>query len=210
MINRIEARFVRRATRREWKRQGWGVLCEWPVHRRQGKQLVFSVRVPDGMRIVDIEKLVELAEGAPAWLRERASALQVQAPELTAICAGALIADDAPDKVVATMTAALAEAVTGPPDVDLEVPATGEELRRTVTRESDQLVLIDRLSAERPTPDADPIPVLLYQYLMESRYGALSVAFSTTNTAMMTEADGRRAFRNIFSTGWIGEGSSIT
>lgn len=209
-INPLSARLLRRSANKVFGTGGWGQKFEWPVPRGHGKDLVFSVRVPDGTQLIGVDELAATAAaaGGPSWLRERTGAIAPSAPGLTMICSAALIADSEPDNVVLTLTAALAEGLSGLSDgtvAELEGPATGEELRRTVTHESDRAMLISRLSVERPDRGSDPVPMLLYQYLLEGRYGVLSMAFTTTNTGMITEPTGRQTFEAIAATSWIGE-----
>jgi hypothetical protein len=189
---------------------GWGVKAQWRVPVRAGAPLYFSVRLPDGSSFIDVTELTAQAgDRLPESLGAAASAIEGVDGGPGVICTSALIADDEPEKVVAVLTAGLAEGVTGLPDVEaLGMPSGGEELRRAVIPISDKAVLLDRTSLERLDPAAEPIPMLLNQFLMESRYGALSMAFTTTLTGMFSE-QGRGLMASIARTGWLGETENI-
>jgi len=73
-----------------------------------------------------------------------------------------------------------------------------------VTMLSDTATQVRRLIATQVPGQADPVPMVVMEYLMESRFGALAVAFSTTHSGMMGEF-GSGWFRKIVETGFIGE-----
>jgi hypothetical protein len=197
---------ARRSVDQSMAEAGWGVKSEWRVPRRSGAPLYFSVRLPDGSRFLDVSELTaQAADRLPVSVRPAAEAVAAVEGGPGIICTSALIADEEPGKVVAVLTAGFAEGVTGLPDVEaLGIPSRGEELRRAVIPISDQAVMLDRTSLERLDPADEPVPMLLNQYLMESRYGALSMAFTTTLTGMFSE-EGRGLMGSIARTGWLGE-----
>jgi hypothetical protein len=186
-------------------RQEWTTKYQWPVRRTAGAELVFSLRVPPATRVIDVADLGAAAEGAPAEIRTQAENLRklVHTPG-GIICAAACVARANPADLAATLTAALAEGVRGVPDPDkLGASAAGEPLRRDVRRVGEKAVVIDQLSALPAEPGEAPIPMLLMQYLLQTRYGALSLAFNTSDVGIIQ--DGRQVFFDIASTSWIGE-----
>jgi hypothetical protein len=76
-------------------------------------------------------------------------------------------------------------------------------MRRDVRRVGDKAVVIDQLSVLPTASGEQPIPMLLMQYLLQTRYGALSLAFNTSDVGIIK--DGREVFFDIASTSWIGE-----
>ncbi len=109
-------------------------------------------------------------------------------------------------EIFATLTVARAD-LAGPPRLEDhdETDAEGRLLARTeVTQLSDQATRVKRLGVEPQGEGKEPLPVLMIQYLMQTRYGALAMAFSTTHEGMF----GQRAqdlFLAITQTGYIGE-----
>jgi hypothetical protein len=73
-----------------------------------------------------------------------------------------------------------------------------------VTKLSDKVIQVKRLIAETVPGQADPVPILMMQYLIETRYGAVTMAFSTTNTDMFGTF-GRSMFLKVVETGFIGD-----
>ena len=79
--------------------------------------------------------------------------------------------------------------------------------RRThteVTKLSDKATEVKRLIAETVPGQAEPVPILMMQYLLQTRYGAMTMAFSTTNTDMFGTF-GRSIFLKVTEMGFIGE-----
>jgi hypothetical protein len=123
-----------------------------------------------------------------------------------AIVVGALCADqDSGEReVLATVTVALSE-VMGPPDVKEGNETDGNRRTHTeVTKLSDKATEVRRLIAETVPGLDEPVPILMVQYLIQTRYGAMTTAFSTTNTDMFGKF-GRSMFLKITETGFIGE-----
>jgi hypothetical protein len=187
-------------------RPEWTTKYQWPVRRASGGELVLSLRVPPVTRVVDVADLADRAAGAPAGIRGQAQTLRamVQAPG-GIICAAAFVAREDPADLAATLTASLAEGVTGVPDpAELGASVAGETLRRDVRRIGERAVVVDQLSVLPAEPGETPTPMLLMQYLLETRYGALSLAFNTSDVGMITQ-NGRTIFLDIAATSWIGE-----
>ncbi len=201
----------RRAERVEavYQEHGWGPLLSWPVPRSQGKPLVFALRVPTGVELIDIETLVQAAGGAPASLGEGADALRQGAAAAGAFLIAAICnvpAQDKPREVAATLTVALGE-VEGPPDVEeLRLRDSPSTVRSSHSVEviSDTTTRVGRLSLEAFEPDAEPVAMKVVQYLIKNQYGALIMAFSTTREDMMGPW-GEKFFLNVVDKAMLGE-----
>jgi hypothetical protein len=197
---------ARRRADRVYRKGGWGPQLTWPVPRADGAPLVFQMRLPAKVQLIDVDKLAESAEEAPEFVTEGRTALARGAEALGAIVVGALCgtADDGEREVLGTVTVALA-GVTGPPDLNEGVEVDGNRrTHTTVIKLSDRATEIKRLIAETVPDRAEPVPMLMMQYLIETRYGALTMSFSTANTDMFGEF-GRSMFLKITETGFIGE-----
>jgi hypothetical protein len=202
---------ARRAGQREMAKAGWGVKHEWRAPRTTGgAPLYFSVRVPNGFRFLDVGELAAQAgERLPSGARAGVAALDQVDGQPGTICTAALIDDDHPENVLVVLTAGLAEGLSGRPDVDrLGLQTPGEEVQRFVTELSEKAVLLDRVTMLQLEPGAEPAPMMLHQYLMQTRYGALSMAFTSTQREMFSE-QGRKLMADISETGWLGETENL-
>ena len=189
---------------------GWSQKHEWRVPRDGAAPLYFSLRIPDQTRLLDVSELAaQVGDRIPQGMRSGVSALDQMEGEPGTICSGAIVHEDNPEIVMVVLTVGLALGVRGLPDVDeLAVSTAGEEVQRFVTPISEKAVLLDRVTMLALKPGEDPSPMMLHQYLMETRYGALSFAFTSTNRAMFSE-NGRRMMSEISQTGWLGETDDI-
>jgi hypothetical protein len=196
----------RRRAERIYRKGGWGPLLTWPVARAEDTPLVFQMRLPTKVYMLDIAELVDAAAGAPEFVDEAQQALARGAEAAGAIVVGVLCADEdsGERELLATVTVALSE-VTGPPDVKEGIETDGNRRTHTeVTKLSDKGTEVRRLVAETVPGEAEPVPILMMQYLIETRYGAMTMAFSTTNTDMFGTF-GRSMFLKTAQTGFIGE-----
>jgi len=196
----------RRRAERIYRNGGWGPLLTWPVARADGAPLVFQMRLPTKVYLIDVAELADHAPGAPPFVGEARQALERGAEAAGAIVVGALCADqDSGEReLLATVTVALSP-VTGPPDVKEGLQTDGDRRSSTeVTKLSDKATEVKRLIAETVPGQAEPVPILMMQYLIETRYGAVTMAFSTTNTDMFGTF-GRSMFRKTAEMGFIGE-----
>jgi hypothetical protein len=196
----------RRRAERIYRNGGWGPLLTWPVARAEGTPLVFQMRLPTKVYLIDTAELADHAPGAPEFVGQAQQALQRGAEAAGAIVVGALCADqDSGEReVLATVTVALSE-VTGSPDVTEGIETDGDRRTHTeVTKLSDQATEVKQLIAETVPGQAEPVPILMMQYLIETRYGAVTMAFSTTNTDMFGKF-GRSMFLKVAQMGFIGE-----
>ena len=123
---------------------------------------------------------------------------------------GALRPSDLPAaerEILATLTVAFSEKVKGPLSAeDFRIPDSEQTTKshEEVVKVSDKATLIIRVSTESLGEGTDPVLMLLWQYLIETSYGALVMAFSTTNQQMMGPAS-RKLYDSIVETGFIGE-----
>jgi hypothetical protein len=190
-----------------YRQHGWGPQLTFPVVRAGDRPpLVFQLRLPDGVRLIDVRKLAAAARGAPAIVGRAADALD-RAGEVAGVIVAAAICPkpkpDMPLEVLATVTVALSD-VEGPPRVEQYLVPESERVEQEVTKMSDRVTRIRRLSAESIGPGHDPVPMLMIQYLIETQFGALAMAFSTTHVEMFG-ASARLLYQRIFETGFIGE-----
>jgi hypothetical protein len=201
---------LKRRAERVYTDGGWGPQLSFTVPRATGKPLVFQMRIPDAMQLIDVARLAGAARGAPAAIGRATAALE-QAKDAAGliVCAAVCKANLEPAEqreVFATITVALAE-IDGPPRVDdfaVRDSASTVRSEREVTKLSDRATEITRLSLEALTADDQPVPMKTVQYLLQTRYGALVMAFSTVHQEMFGEW-GAKLFREILETGFLGE-----
>jgi hypothetical protein len=199
----------RRKAEQIYRDGGWGPLRSWPVPRSGGDPLVFQVRIPLALELIEVPQLARHAPAAPAVVGAATIALERAADTAGVVVVGALRPTTVPEserQALATMTVAFSE-ITGPPAVEDFLPADSDQTRKAdvqVTKLSDKVTRVKRLSVESLGEGFEPVPMLLIQYLMETRYGALIVAFSATDLEMMGEW-GRKLYRQITDTMFVGE-----
>jgi hypothetical protein len=195
----------RRRADRIYRDGGWGPRLTWPVPRADGPALVYQMRLPTTVQLVDIATLAARSPGAPEFVAQGADALKT-AGAAGVIVTGALIgeADGGEREVLATLTVAFSE-LSGPPTVSEGIEVDGDTRTHTeVTKLSDKGTQVRRLISTQVPGQPEPVPMVVMEYLMESRFGALAVAFSTTHRGMMGEF-GSGWFRKIVETGFIGD-----
>jgi hypothetical protein len=208
-LNPLQRRLLRRKTDKIFADNGWGPQLSWPVPRAEGKPLVFQMRLPAGMQLIDVAELANGAQGAPGSLARTTAALTTGAEAAGAIVVAAICpvveAGQTPD-VVATVTVALSDLPDLPaPHEGLTEDSDDSTRGRTeVEVLSDGVTRVERLSVESRGDGHDPVPMLVVQYLIKTRYGAISMAFTTTRDGMFSER-GRWLFREVMKSGFIGE-----
>jgi hypothetical protein len=196
----------RRKAERIYRDGGWGPLLTWPIARPEGKPLVFQLRLPTGVELVDVQKLAHDAPGAPEFVSTGAAALKRAEQPGGVIMTGALcgVKETGERDVMATLTAALS-ALKGPLGVKEGIDVDGNTRTHTkVTQVSDKVTQVKRLSAETVPGRSEPIPSMLVEYLIETRYGMLAMAFSTRHQEMLGQW-GQSLFFQVTQTGFIGE-----
>ena len=208
MANPLD-RVRRRKAEHMNRKGGWGPLQTWQVPRADAKPLVFQIRLPVAMELVDLPSLARQARGAPAAVAQGAVELEQVAGPAGLVVVGALRPSKVPEaerEVLATMTVAFSEIEDRLEAEDFLVPDSERTVKSDVevTRLSDRAMLVRRLSLESPGHGLEPVPMLLMQYLLQTRYGALVMAFSTTNQEMMGQW-GRKLYRGMVETMFIGE-----
>jgi hypothetical protein len=202
--------FWNRKADRVHKEGGWGPLQSWPVPREGKDTLVFQMRLPLTMELVDISALAANSPGAPASVEQGALEIAQVAPLGGLIVTGALreTKPDTPPEILATMTVAFSD-VAGPPNVDdLLGPDADDDVRPPkIEQLSDRATRISRLGQVMPPGAEEASPLLTIQYLIQSRYGAVAYAYATTVPGMIFGDGGRGLFRMITEGGYIGERS---
>ena len=70
----LQKRLAQRRAEKLYKEGGWGPQLTFPAERADGKPLVFQFRVPDGVELIEVQRLAGAAVDPPA-LVQRAAAL---------------------------------------------------------------------------------------------------------------------------------------
>jgi hypothetical protein len=200
--------FWNRKADRVFREGGWGPLQSWPVVREGKDPLVFQMRLPLTMELIDIGTLAANSPGAPESVQQGALEIAQVATVGGLILTGALreTKPGTAPEILATMTVALSD-IPGPPDVDQHVgPDSADDVRPPeVVALSDRATRITRLQRVLP-PDRDELsPLLTVQYLIQSRYGAVAWVYATTVPGMIFGDGGRDLFAKITEGGYIGE-----
>jgi hypothetical protein len=191
----------------------WSAHYVFAVQRRHGKPLVFECRTPDGLEMVDAVALAQAARGAPAWIGDALNGLQQAVEVPGVVLVGALRGIAAPEdqrEVVATLTVTFAEP-DGPFDIEAYMPkdsASTIESQQDYHQLSDTMWRIHRISGESQGEGKEPLPVLLIEYVWQSKYGLVTMAFATTRMDMMGDKP-RELFDQIRQTAYIGEEPSV-
>jgi hypothetical protein len=204
---------ARKAADKVYSDAHWGTHYIFPVPWSGAHPLVFEVRAPDGVEMVDAVALVKNARGAPAWIGDALDGLEqaVQTPGVVVIAALRGTADPEPQReVVATLTVTFAEP-EGPFDIETYLP---KDSASTIKSEQDYHQLSDtawrihRISGESQGEGSEPLPVLLIEYVWQTKHGLVTVAFATTRVDMMGDKP-RELFDQIWQTAYIGESQSL-
>jgi hypothetical protein len=188
---------------------GWGAPLRFTVERPGRPTLMFRFQLPAAVRLIDVRRLAASGSGVPSSVGHAAKGLSRAAAAGGVIVIGAICTPPEPDgpvEVLATVTAALSE-VAGPPRIEDHLLPESGRADQEVTRLSEQVTRIRRLSVESLSPDQEPVPMLMIQYLVQTEYGAMSMAFSTTHHEMFGPS-ARALYQRIFETGFIGEPSA--
>jgi hypothetical protein len=204
---------AREAAQEGYAEHHWGTHLTYPVTRREGKPLVFELRLPDGVELVDVVKLAQAAQGAPAFVGHGLTALQTAEEVPGVVVVGALRPDNVPEDqrpVVATVTVVFTE-LQGPFNVEDFLPRDGPHTthsKQDYAQMSDRLTRIHRISTESQGDGQEPLPMLLIEYLWQSPYGLVAIAFCTTRMDMMGDVP-RDMFDQIRQSMYLGDEPSI-
>jgi len=191
-----------------FRASAWAPARSWPVARANGEPLVFKIRLPVEIELVDVATLARSADGAPPIVAEGAAELERVAGPAGLVVVGALRPCDVPEAqrdVLATLTVAFAEQIKGPPSAaDFRVTGPDGESHDHVTKISDKATLITRGRRESLGEGMEPVRISTWEYLLETSFGALVMAFSTTRLDMAYPVP-RKLYDSIVETGYIGE-----
>lgn len=206
-------RKARDAADEVFEKGGWHAHYSFPVDRPNGQPLVFEIRTPDGLEMVDAVALVQAAQGAPAWVGDALNGLEQAVEVPGVVVVGALRGNrdaEAQREVLATLTVMFRE-LDGPLDIEelmpKDSPATIKS-QQDYVRISDHMTRIHRISGESQGEGKEPLPVLLIEYLWETKYGLVTLAFATTRMDMMSE-EAREIFDVMRQMAYIGEEPSV-
>jgi hypothetical protein len=222
-------RFRRRETMLPFDASEWSRPRSWSVPRSEGEPLVFQLRLPFDIELVDIPSPTEAGPAVVAVAGRDspgegqvagATALTVVARAATElgqlagpaglVLIGALRPSDVPEaerQILATLTVVFAEKIKGSPsEKDFRVPGSEQTVKssHTVLKVSDRATLITGANMESTGEGIDPVLMMFEQYLLETRYGALMMAFCTANEQGMPGKAGS-LYRHITETGFLGE-----
>lgn len=199
--------FWNRYADRQYRKGGWAPAQTWPVPREGGEPLVFQMRLPLGLELIDIATLAANAPGAPDIVRQGAAAIAQTAAPAGVIVTGALRrpAQDGTAEVIGTVTVAHSD-VAGPPDAAALQPDDADQDVRPpqVEQLSAGAVRVTRLRAVTPQEGSEPAPMLTVQYMLQTRFGALTFVWGTTQPELVFSGEGRELFLKITETGYIG------
>lgn len=191
----------------------WGTHYVFEVQWSGPKPLAFEIRAPDGIEMVDAVALVKAARGAPAWIGDGLNGLEQAAQVPGVVCVGALRRTDGPEpqrEALATLTVTFAEP-DGPFDVEAYMP---KDSAATIKSDQDYRQLsetvwrIHRISGESQGEGKEPLPILLIEYVWQTKHGLLTLAFATTRIDMMGEK-AAELFHAMWGTAYIGEEPSV-
>ena len=167
------------------------------------------LRLPDEIELVDVPSLAESARGAPPlspreprrWSEQPDPPESCSSARTPVRCARGRARDpgDADGRVLREGKGATFGRGLRVPDSERTTKSHEE-----VVKVSDKATLIIRVSTESLGEGMEPVLMLLWQYLIETSYGALVMAFSTANQQMMGPAS-RKLYDSIVETGFIGE-----
>ncbi|HZC52518.1 MAG TPA: hypothetical protein VE441_08485 [Mycobacterium sp.] len=189
----------------EFRKGGWGPLRTFPAARADGAPLVFQLRIPVAIELVELGEQPESVPGARELARRGAAALGLTE---TPVLIGALVPKqaDASGELLATLTVSLPD-LPWPPELNEadEHDAEGRPVANIeVTRLSEKAIRVKRLSVQLPEEGREPLPELMIQYFIQTRYGPVSMVFCT-NHAEMFGNWGRELFQKIMLAGYLGE-----
>lgn len=192
---------------KEAAKGGWGELHSWPVPRGDDPPLVFQMRLPATMELVDLDDLVASAPGSPADAGDGVGEIASVAGTAGLVVVGALREHKAGQaaEVLATITVAFAQLGTLPDPAELATPTESDVRPPTVERLSDTAIRVDRFTRVLPPGAEEHHPHLLVQYMLQSRFGSLVMAYATTDPGMIFGDGGRDLFFKITETIFIGE-----
>ena len=222
-------RFRPRETKLPFDASGWSPPRSWSVPRADGEPLVFQFRLPSDVELVHLPSVAEAGpavvavvgrnspeerqvagETALTVIGRAAAELGQLAGPAGLVLLGALRPSDGPEaerQILATLTVVFAEQIKGPPsEEDFRVPGSEQTIKssHTALKVSDQATLITGANMESPGEGTDPVLMMFEQYLLETRYGALMMAFCTANEQGMPGQAGR-LYMHIVETGFLGE-----
>jgi hypothetical protein len=188
---------------------GWHGHYSFGVNRPDGEPLVFEIRTPDGIEMVDAVALVQSARGAPAWVGDALDGLE-QAVEVPGVVAVGALCATSTHEVLATLTVMFRE-LDGPLDLEEMMPKDSPATIKSdqdYVRINDHMTRIHRISGESQGEGKEPLPVLLIEYLWETKYGLVTLAFATTRLDFMSE-EARAIFDTMRQMAYIGEEPSV-
>lgn len=204
---------ARDASQESWEEHHWAAHYGFHVQRASGPPLVFEIRMPDGLEMVDAVALAQAARGAPAWVGDALNGLQQAVDVPGVVLIGALRGTSTPEAqrdVVATLTVTFVEP-EGAFDIEAllpgDTPATIKS-QQDCHQLSDHMWRIHRISGESQGEGKEPLPVLLIEYVWKTTYGVVTMAFATTRIDMMGEK-ASELFDQIRQSAYIGETPSI-
>jgi hypothetical protein len=188
---------------------GWHAHYSFPINRPEGEPLVFEIRTPDGIEMVDAVALAQSARGAPAWVGDALDGLEQAVKVPGVVVVGALTAAST-HEVLATLTVMFHE-LDGPLNIEDFMPKDSPSTIKSdqdYVRISDHMTRIHRISGESQGEGKEPLPVLLIEYLWESKYGLVTLAFATTRLDFMSE-EARAIFDTMRQMAYIGQEPSV-
>lgn len=162
---------------------GWGAKVEREVPRASGPPVLFRFRMPNDIRLVELGQLVAAARDAPAWIASQTETLEQAAARAGSVLVGAIVSEDKPTDVLATLTVVFSEQVRDPA-IEIREPGPDEKVKQTVKKINDRCTMVNRLSAVQLAPGEELTGLLVQEYMWRTEWGGLVMAFSTTHDGM--------------------------
>jgi hypothetical protein len=212
-LERFVEHRARKAADKVYAEGHWGTHYTFPVQWSGRHPLVFEMRAPDGVELVDVVALANDARGASAWAGGALAPGEqaVQMPGVVVITAVRGTADPEPQReVLATLAVTFAEP-EGPFDTEAYMPkdsASTIKSQQDYHELSEKAWRIHRISGESQGEGEEPLPVLLIEYVWQTKHGLVTLAFATTRVDMMGDKP-RELFDQIWQTAYIGESQSL-
>jgi hypothetical protein len=183
--NPLKAR-AQRKTSAMLTRVGWEPPQTWPAPRPDGTTLMFQTRLP-AAEFVPAAALPEQHRGTPASVGGKILPLEQAADAEHVFMAAAICSTEADHGVLATMTAALANAPL--PFTASDGATTARRGRKKVKGMPTRVTVVERQE------DDEAESRLVVQYAIRHRHGTLTLTFVAHGPALAGNA--RRLFQNI-------------
>ena len=192
-----------------YAKHGWGPGRSWPVPRSAAPPLVFTVRLPVvAFQLLEVsgqEELSAICSPAPAEIVQGAADLDQAVGAAGIVVRGVMHGqreDVAGGEFRVVLVVAFSEADGALTVENLTRPQQRANSSTSAEKVSDRATLITHVTREPDDEHGQPVVTLMEQYLLQSQFGPLVMAFSTADQAMITPW-GRKLYEQIVETSSI-------